>query len=255
MPATLPKGKKLVNPLVNRAANHRRNICAMEGTNKIRQKRLLEALAEFEGSQAELADIAGVAPSYLTRIKNGTKPLSNDSARKLERELGYPAFWFDKNDDGSLPVVSDFEIRQRTTSQKVHCIGISYLSFYMKSIRMGNISMPADIFEDRIYKPFEWFQQRKIMPHNMAAVIAKGDENADFICDGDLVFFNRHQDKPESGLIHLIEHPDGVKIVKLRQTLSGWSVETLNKDYPPELISHEIMAEINVIGRFISREG
>ncbi len=87
------------------------------------------------------------------------------------------------------------------------------------------------------------------------AVYAKGESNAEFICDGDMVIFDRTKKKPTSGKLYLIQHPDGLKIKVLRQTLSGWVIESKNRDYPDEAITNDILERLEILGEYVYRQG
>jgi phage repressor protein C with HTH and peptisase S24 domain len=110
-----------------------------------------------------------------------------------------------------------------------------------------------------IIKEAAWFRRYSVKPKDVMAIWADGDSNADFIVDGDIVFFNTSKREPRTGQFFLIEHPDGLRIKKLRRDIDGtWVLESNNPDkraFPDEKITPD-QAELLVIrGEFIYRQG
>lgn len=60
---------------------------------------------ERRGILKGVADEAGVNPQYLSHVKNGTRPMSDDMAEKLTKAYRKPKGWFDRPID--LPFTDD----------------------------------------------------------------------------------------------------------------------------------------------------
>jgi phage repressor protein C with HTH and peptisase S24 domain len=104
-----------------------------------------------------------------------------------------------------------------------------------------------------------WFQRYKVKPGDVFGVFADGDSMADFIIDGDIVIFDKTKTTPRSGSIFLVDHPDGLKIKRLRREIDGsWVLESGNPDkrhYPDERIAPEHAELLKILGQFVYRQG
>lgn len=122
----------------------------------------------------------------------------------------------------------------------------------------GAINFEAELRQPLLKEP-AWFKRYRITPQETLAVWADGDSMANFIVDGDIVIFNRARRTPRSGQIFLIEHPDGLRIKRLRREIDGtWVLESDNPDkrrYPDERIGPEDAHLLNVVGEFVYRQG
>jgi len=79
----------------------------------------LKLLIDEAGSQAKLAVLSGLPPSYISQVHRGVlhstggKPrtMGNDIARRLENKMGKPAGWMD-TDHSALSIESDLSGRE-----------------------------------------------------------------------------------------------------------------------------------------------
>ena len=110
-----------------------------------------------------------------------------------------------------------------------------------------------------LYKEQSWFRRYQIKPENALAVWADGDSMADFIVDGDIVIFDVSKTTPRSGSIFLIDHPDGLRIKRLRREIDGaWVLESDNRDkrrFPDERIGPDQVDLLKICGQFVYRQG
>ena len=94
---------------------------------------------------------------------------------------------------------------------------------------------------------------------NLFVVYAEGDSNADFIVNGDMVIFDKSKITPEDGEIFFIKHPAGDRIKTLRQKANGnWLLCSRNHDklrFPDEEITEEEAQNIQILGRYVYRQG
>lgn len=122
----------------------------------------------------------------------------------------------------------------------------------------GSINWDDDQREPLLKEP-SWFRRYKVKPRDALAVWADGDSMADFIVDGDIVIFDSSKTTPRTGNIYLIEHPDGLRIKKLRREIDGtWILESNNPDkrkYPDERIDTDHSELLAIKGEFIYRQG
>lgn len=122
----------------------------------------------------------------------------------------------------------------------------------------GSIDWDDETREPLLKEP-SWFRRYKIKPRDAIAVWADGDSMADFIVDGDIVIFDKSKTLPKSGRIYLIDHPDGLRIKRIRREIDGtWVIESNNPDkrkYPDEKIEPEHAELLSIKGEFIYRQG
>lgn len=110
-----------------------------------------------------------------------------------------------------------------------------------------------------LIKEPSWFKRYQVRADEVFGVFADGDSMADFIVDGDIVLFNKRKTTPKSGQIFLIDHPDGLKIKRLRRDIDGsWILESNNSDkrrFPDERIAPEQADLLKILGEFVYRQG
>lgn len=111
-----------------------------------------------------------------------------------------------------------------------------------------------------LIKEPSWFVRYQIDPADALAVWADGDSMSEYIVDGDIAIFNTSKTTPKSGVIFLIEHPEGLRIKVLRRHISGdWILESKSADkrrYPDERIPKDLLDEyLKIKGEFVYRQG
>lgn len=115
--------------------------------------------------------------------------------------------------------------------------------------------------EDRepLIKEASWFRRYGVKPSDLFAVFADGDSMADFIVDGDIVIFDKSKTVPKSGVIFLIDHPDGLRIKRLRRSIDGsWMLESLSPNkslFPDERLAADQAEALKIMGQFVYRQG
>lgn len=223
-------------------------------------RRLRQALDELppdrpRPNQAGLAEIAGVKGASVTGWFNGATKRLNKGLLPLAAYLNVTPEWLN---DGKLPM------RPRPGEMRV-ADGADYVG---AGFEITVLEAPGSSGGGRgalqnapkvITKGPEWFAARQVVADQLVAVIADGDANADYITHGDLVIFDTHEQTPESGRIFLIDHPDGLRIRRLRRDLEGrWVVECLSSDkrrFPDEHVDTYQVHLLKIRGRFLHREG
>lgn len=110
-----------------------------------------------------------------------------------------------------------------------------------------------------LVKENTFFQRYNLKPENAFAIYADGNSMADFIVDGDIVIFDKSFIEPQNGKIYAIDHPDGLRIKRLRRMIDGaWALESTNPDkrlYPDEIITPDHMELLKIHGKFVYRQG
>ncbi len=122
----------------------------------------------------------------------------------------------------------------------------------------GGSVTEADLRQPLLKEP-AWFRRYQVSPRTALAVWADGDSMSDFIVDGDIVIFDTSKTAPKSGSIFLIEHPDGLRIKRLRREIDGtWVLESNNPDkrrFPDERITPDQLDLLRIMGQFVYRQG
>lgn len=122
----------------------------------------------------------------------------------------------------------------------------------------GSMNWDAERREPLIKEP-SWFRRYRVTPETALAVWADGDSMAEFIVDGDIVIFDSSKTAPRSGSIFLIDHPDGLRIKRLRRDIDGaWVLESINQDkrrFPDERVDADQAELLKIRGEFVYRQG
>lgn len=227
------------------------------------KRRLELALADMANppSQAELARLAGVKPPSVSDWFSGqTKSLRGTSLIAVAAALGVNAKWLNTGLGPMRPGGNATHPAFRVEEASKHYDSFHEIELVDARGSCGGGSVVWDI-ENRepLIKEPSWFQKYNVRPGDVFAVYADGDSMADFIVDGDIVIFDRTKLEPRSGVIYLIDHPDGLRIKRLRRTIAGgWALESLNPDkgtYPDEVISAADAELLKIRGEFVYRQG
>ena len=67
-------------------------LSALEERRRVRLRELIERY----GSSAKLADALGCTPGYISQLLTKRRPVTEKTARKFERTLDLPEYWFDQ---------------------------------------------------------------------------------------------------------------------------------------------------------------
>ena len=223
-------------------------------------RRLTQAMAEMPGNptRTDLARAAGVSRPSVTDWYNGKTLRLGKALVPAARYLGVTPEWLN---DGRLPK----HPADASTLTRVGERAEPYASAFEIPLldapgscggRMGGIHMEDGT---KVIKDSSWFTKHQVEPQHVVCVIADGDGNADYICHGDAVFFDTSRVKAESGVIYLVRHPDGLRIKRLRRDIDAtWLIEYINQDkrrFPDERIAADSISMLDIVGRFIFREG
>lgn len=187
--------------------------------------------------------------------------ISKATARRIEK--GYPLAkgWMDTPHDANHDVVAqsanpaDYALTQATAESPAVA-----LMFTGARGSCGGGTIVTDLsIKSPMYKEPAWFERYGVPPEHVEMVWADGDSNAEFIVDGDIVFFDRRKREPKSGKLFLINHPDGLRIKQLRRDIDGtWVLESKNADkkrFPDERVPPEHAELLKIRGEFFYRQG
>ena len=222
-------------------------------------QRLVDLLAQAgharRGAGTYLSNRYKVSAVTANDWLNGRFRPNTDLARQIAQDHGstFDSLYFGDRPSNATP--SRYAVQEATPDAYV---GQIRFIDARGSCGGGAINWEA---EQRVplIKEASWFTRYKVKPENALAVWADGDSMAEFIVDGDIVIFDKSKTRPRSGLIYLIDHPDGLKIKRLRRSINGgWILESANPDkhrYPDEVIAPDQESLLHIHGEFIYRQG
>lgn len=220
--------------------------------------------AEKPPTQAELARAVGVKqPSVHAWFSGTTKSLRGSTLLAVARELNVRPQWLETGRGpmrpGGTVSASGYRVREAAPHyEPMDGAEPIELIDARGSCGGGAIAWELETREPLV-KESGWFRRYKVRPGDVFALFADGESMADFIVDGDIVIFDRTRTEPRSGKIFLVEHPDGLKIKRLRRGIDGsWILESLNPDknrYPDERVGPEHADHLRIQGEFVYRQG
>lgn len=225
-------------------------------------RRLQQALSAMNPrpSQADLARAADVkGPSVHAWLHGPTKSLGK-ALLPISRLLDVNPEWLNTGRGPMRPAGNATHPRYRVTEAPHDYDAASEIRMLDARGSCGGGSVVWEL-EDRepLIKEPSWFRRYRVKPDDLFAVFADGDSMADFIVDGDIVIFDKSKTEPKTGAIFLIDHPDGLRIKRLRRDIDGsWVLESLNPNkamYPDERLTSDRGDLLKVMGQFVYRQG
>ena len=210
-------------------------------------------------SQAALAKACGVKPPSVSDWLSGkTKRLEGANLLAAARLLRVSPEWL-ATGKGAMQIADATESRYRIEEASSESAALP-IEFSDALGSCGGGTMPHEAsYRSPLLKEPSWFKRYGVAPESVLAVWADGDSMANFIVDGDIVIFDKTKTTPRSGQIFLIEHPDGLRIKRLRREIDGaWVLESDNPDkrrYPDERVTAEQAELLRLKGQFVYRQG
>lgn len=228
--------------------------------NTLKERLALALAGPPKRSQAALARACGVkAPSVSGWLSGETKNLEATNLLAAAKFLGVSADWLANGTGSMTPAGNAAPTRYRIAESNDADDGKAIeLSQIRGSCGGGSVSWDEEQRQPLI-KESSWFRRYNIKPEFALAVWADGDSMADFIVDGDIAIFDKKKTTPKSGCIFLIDHPDGLRIKRLRRDIDGsWILESDNRDkhrFPDERVSIDQADLLKIVGQFVYRQG
>tara|TARA_B110001454_G_scaffold54930_2_gene53706 strand:- start:5886 stop:6560 length:675 start_codon:yes stop_codon:yes gene_type:complete len=213
--------------------------------------RLLRLRNKLGFTQTELGKIIGVTHTSVNFWESGSTKPKSASLLKLAKALNTtPEFLLNGDDD-----VTGNQVMEASTTYDIGSSEVPLLQVDGSCGAGSNIDCEP-LHTAKLIKEDNWFKKYNVKPKDAFAVYAKGDSMEMFIIDGDIVIFDKSKVTPKSGKIYLIRHPEGLKIKRLKQEITGgWIAESLNSKYSPEPIPKSMINDIKILGEFIYRQG
>lgn len=236
-----------------------------------RRERFRKLIDEHcHGNKAAMARRLNKEPSYISRMlyeegKPGAKGISDKLRVEIESEFNLPYGWMDgvetsADHSGFLSEVSATYAGLSVQKGQPGQVGTFEIPYWNARGSCGGGSLnQEEPPKGMLIKEQSWFDRFDCKPGDCVVVYADGDSMADYICDGDMVFFNKSKTTPRSGKVYLIQHPDGLRIKQLRREIDGtWVLESRNPDkrrYPDERIPPGHSELLVIVGEQFYRQG
>lgn len=224
--------------------------------------RLERALAEMpqRPTQADLARAAGVRPASVSDWFSGKSKSLGKSLLPISRFLGVNPDWLRDGRGPMRPASNATEPAYMVAEASAYFGAGSEIPLIDARGSCGGGALAWDLEQKPpLIKEPSWFRRYGVKADEVFAVFADGDSMADYIVDGDIVIFDRTKQEPRSGAIFLIDHPDGLKIKRMRREIDGsWVLESMNPDkrrYPDERITVDQADLLKIKGQFVYRQG
>lgn len=218
---------------------------------------------ELNMSQKELAEKAQITQPTISALERGESQTSGSLA-KIAAALNVSALWLETGlGDKEVPS-TNVQAFQRTYPQgrepePEYEIRLLEAKGSCGNGRYSFSNNVADEFKAPIIKDQRWLMRFNVRPEHAFAISADGFSMANFIMHGDLVYFTDSVDQLKSGMIYLIDTPDGLRIKRVHKRADGHVVlSSDNPDktiYPDETYTPQEAENIIIKGRFICREG
>ncbi len=194
--------------------------------------------------------------SYLSQLMGGVASFGEKAARRLERDYGMPQDWLD-TEPGTPRDISAIAAQMKVMQTKApyRAFGEKFVtvSLLQNSLGAGSADLlEFDEVEGELAFQREWILKKGWRIQDLRVLNVKGDSQAPFINDGDIVMVNVAMKRLIDGKFYAIRMNDEAKIKKLFRQLDGRiRVESLNA--PVDYITADSPAEI--MGMVVHRAG
>ncbi len=220
--------------------------------------RLRERRKELKLSQGNLAAAAGLTQPTISSLEKGESKTSGSIA-SLARALRVNALWLQT---GLGEKEEQTTVGYRRIGEGEECEHEFDIPLIEAPGNCGNIYDSVDRKNEPhegVSKKESWFRRHGIEPGKVFAMLADGSSMANFIMNGDLMFFKETEDHPKSSTICAIETTDGLRINRVHKRADGGiMLSSDNPDktlFPDETYSAQEASKIIIRGHFVSREG
>jgi len=211
----------------------------------IRLKNLLTWRKAFKNDSI-FAHALDISPSYYGQIKRGEKLISEKSARKFEKNLGYP--------EGSLDQPVDEDGNAIDVSSILRGCTIPVLS---ATASMGP-GITSALEHDEQVETFRatkrWIQSKlshASSPDNIRIITGLGDSMMGTYNHGDALFVDTGITALDVDAVYVMEYDDELYIKRIQRSLGTYTMISDNPSYRDVDIPKEKLADLRVIGRVI----
>lgn len=207
-----------------------------------RQK--IQMLIDEFGNQNKLATVIGKDAGQVSQWKNGTRGLSPEMAREIEKKTGKPRGWLDQPLDAVIELSTGYNLPD------------GYIRFAVLDApaQMGKgIESHSDFVEivNFVAVAEAWAKRNLGGSLNHIQVITSiGDSMSGTIEAGEILFIDTSINFFAGEGIYVIYTPNGRRAKRL-QMLQNGSLKIIsdNSRYEPEIISGEELNNIHIIGK------
>lgn len=208
------------------------------------------------GNQSDLARFCGVSPQAVQKWIAGASSPKGKNLESVAAFFNVTPAYIQFGESATQRQIGDYTLvsADDTDAEKG---SIDYWN--VKGSCGGGFLNFDPIPKGQLIREASFFRKYDTKPEHAFAIYADGDSMADRIGDGDLCIFNSIKTTPVSGEIYLIDHPDGLRIKKLRRLIDGtWILESNNPDkrrFPDEVIPAGYGELLKIRGLFLYRQG
>jgi phage repressor protein C with HTH and peptisase S24 domain len=195
--------------------------------------------------------------SYLSQLMSGTASFGEKAARRLEQSYGMPTDWLDSPLGPEPDLVYTTASGTTAVELKAYQRGLDekFVTVPLLENALGAGSaelLEYDAVEGELAFQREWILKKGWRIQDLRILNVKGDSQAPFINDGDVVMVNVSIRRLFDGKFYAIRMNDEAKVKKLFRQMDGRiRVESLNA--PTDYITAESPAEI--LGMVVHRAG
>ncbi len=225
-------------------------------TQRYRKQKLSELVADRHdpngrGGTARLANDLDRSPGYISQMLkfdgDGSRPITEKTAREIEGRLGLERGWFDDH-----PPIHGRTANQITSSKDAIVIPLLDVAAAMGS----GIDRPAghvDVIEQMVVSK-DWLRKNisATSPGNLAIITAYGDSMEGTFNDGDLLLVDRGITDIKLDAVYVLALNDELFIKRLQRRPDGVMLMLSdNQKYAPYEIKNGDMAHFEVLGRVL----
>jgi transcriptional regulator with XRE-family HTH domain len=208
----------------------------------------------------DLADKIGTDTGNLSRLENGKQGYDSKTLQRLAKAFGISiAELFERRGvRAGEPRLSDYIVLPHGGEPSADEFQLVINPSFRGSCGGGVIN-----WEEVLKKPLafqrEWLKAKGLTPESALIMYADGRSMESFIMDGDVVMFNKARTQVRSGEVYAIEHPEGIRIKRVRLDYDGSLIlASDNPDksqYPDDRVSKSVAEDVRILGEFVWRGG
>ena len=233
-------------------------------------KRLDELMRQRGLNAKQLADMAGVNASTISRWKNKEEMPRRDSLQKIAKALGTTVYFLETGNEkprGSLLDIVDFDKAANSAPSNLkedlefqYRLIDEFVFVYKARTKLsggpGNFSAPEDFYPECYAFRRDWISTIASSPDNVMLMEVEGTSMEPLLEHGDVVMVDRGQNEVKDGLLYAIAERFTTEEWLLRVKIiydkrDTWQVKSLNSPAGGPMIEEYPKEDVWVIGRVV----
>ena len=223
----------------------------METTNrKQRQENLNYLLESHNMTRSDLAKRLETSKGYVSNLFSVERSFGEKAARTIERKMGMPTGYLDKDDDDILPVenwVTTKDLDAGVYGLVPHVvISIGSAGFEHKTLRLPPMAFRED-----------WLKDRGVTGKgNLRVFHMVGPSMEPYLRNRDQLLIDLGQNILVDGEVFLIKYGVELRIARLYRRIDGSvRIKPDNAAFPEDVATPDQVGSFGIVGRCISRTG